>query len=486
LISLALVGVPAYLLTGDPVATFNAVVLLKVLLGALAMWLLIFDWTRSSAAGVVAGLLYAFHATQIERPYHLLTSDNAWMLLGLFFARRLFARGRWVDAVGVGAASVLQMSSSFYPFFSSALTALPLLVWLFWHYGWRKLAASRAVLAAAIVGVGAALVFGPYLGQGEELLRPRRMTFYAPWSAFLPGGEHFPGWSGAVLIVAAFALGRRRALAGIGGDPRTALVIAALLVASFATGGNHRAQVGVLTGGEPPLFALPNPFRALAELLPGLENVRGPAEFAFGVRAIACILAGLGAAATLRRLPRPWAPACALALIGVVFAETLWPAAPGGPTAARFGALRMRPDEGTIRFFEALERAGNRGPLLELPIPQKSRAYTFLEAPAQHLLSAYHHRRTSGCYVSLIPPQVRDLASLSAGLPGPAALEQARSLGFTTVIVHHRAGYRGPNRRLGAVIERRLQDAAARGDSGIERVATSRDLSAYTWAGDER
>jgi hypothetical protein len=116
---------------------------------------------------------------------------------------------------------------------------------------------------------------------------------------------------------------------------------------------------------------------------------------------------------------------------------------------------------------------------LELPIPQKNRGRTFREAPTQHLLSAYHHRRTSGCYVSLIPRKLRNLAAVSGRLPEPDALEHAKKVGFTTIIAHHRSGRRGPNRRLGFVIDRRFRKALADGDSGRESIA-------YAWPASDR
>jgi len=470
----AILAAPAYALTGDPVVAFDAAVLLKVAIGFAAMALLVADWTRSPPAGIVAGLLYAFHATQVEHPYHLFTSDNAWMLFGLFFARRLFERGRWIDAVGVAVSCVLQMGASFYPLFAAAISALPLLAWLIWHYGWKNVPLSRALLVLGVVGAGAILLFAPYLGHEGTDFSERGRVFYAPWSTFLPGGSNFPGWVGSLLVIAAFALGRRRALAGIGGDPRAALVIAALLVAAFATGGNHYARVMVLTGGEPPPFALPNPFAALARVLPVLHSVRLPREFALAVREIACVLAGFGAAALFRWVPGRWATAAAAVLIFAAFAETLRPPFLGLASAPPFGAFRIRPSDASLAFFDTLAQEGNRGPLLELPIDRRNRAYTFLYAPMQQLLTAYHHRRTSGCYVSFIPQQVRNLASLGERLPDPEAIDRAQELGFTTIVIHH-------DERLssGREVAEAFRDSAAVDDGRLVPIAASASMTAY-------
>jgi hypothetical protein len=473
----ALVAAPVAAAFDDPLLSFNAAVMLKVAIGFGAMLLLIWDWTRSPAAAIVAALLYGFHAVQVEHPHHLFTSDNAWMLFGLYFARRLFERGRWLDAVGLTAACLLQMGASFYPFFAAALTALPLLAWLAWHYGVRKIPASRIALVVVGVSLGAALLFAPYLEHAADEFSGRGRFFYAPWSTFLPGGANAIGWLTALLALAAFGLGRDRALAGMAGDPRAALAIAALLVAAFATGGNYHARVAVLSGGEPPPFALPNLFAAVSRWLPGLQNVRLPGELALAARAIVCLLAGLGAAALLRSLPVRFARIAAPVLILAAFAV-----APGAPAwltrgAPPFDALTLRPPDAALEFFDALARSGNDGPLLELPIDRGNRGYTFRAAPEQQLLSAYHGRRTSGCYFSFIPEQVRGLGKLGEALPERDAIERARALGFTTVIVHHER--RNPG---GRALRLRLDRAIEAGATGLRPIATSRDRSAYAIA----
>ena len=141
------------------------------------------------------------------------------------------------------------------------------------------------------------------------------------------------------------------------------------------------------------------------------------------------------------------------------------------------GLLQINPDLQVILLTgqATLEQAGNRGPLLELPVDRTNPGYTFRAAPLQQLLTAYHHRRTSGCYVSFIPEQVRGLAAISNGLPRDAALDRALELGFTTIVVHH--GERLP---AGQAIERRFRGALEAGTSRLEPIATSATMTAYS------
>jgi len=58
----------------------------------------------------------------------------------------------------------------------------------------------------------------------------------------------------------------------------------------------------------------------------------------------------------------------------------------------------------------------------------------------QVLLSAYHHRRTSGCFAAFRPSGLGSVRSLGAELPDPEAVAALRAMGFTTLVVHHPHG----------------------------------------------
>jgi hypothetical protein len=473
-ITQGLVALPGYLLTGDPVATTNLLLFATILLGALAVTLLVADWTGMAAAGIVAGLLYAFHPAQIGSPFHLGTKDYTWLVLALFFARRLFERGRWRDALGLAACAALQMATSFYPFLASAIIAVPMLAWLLWHYGVKQLPVSRIVVVVLLSLAAALFVFSPYFGLPESDLPKRINPFFAPWSRFAPGGALFPGWPCLLLAVAGLSLGRRRAFSGLTGDPRAALVVAALLVALLATGGNVVANLAVLKGEEPPAMTLPNLFTALRAVVPGLDAVRLPSMLASGTRMLLCILAGFGAAALLRTAPRKALPYAAALLLLVVSLDTLRPGFLGMHPRVVFEALPIRPSDETIEFFRELQVAGNRGPLLELPIDRSTKAYAFNQAPLQHLLTAYHHRRTSGCSPAFTPAEVRALAPLSLRFGEPGSIDTVRDLGFTTILVHHPPSRRGSGRYAARVAR------AARSSAGqLVQIAGNESMTAY-------
>jgi len=479
LITLGILAIPAQLATGEPIAAFNFALFLNILIAAIAMYLLVADWSGMPAAGIVAGLLYAFADVQIARTFHVHHADNAWLLFAFFFAHRLFERGRWRDALGLGASVALQAGSSFYPLIASAAIGVPLGAWFLWHYrgGVKRVAPVLGAAAIALAGglfVGLPYVAGEAAGNGAPVLH-----HYAIWSSFLPGGMRFPGWTALLLALCALVLGRDRALAGIRGDPRAALAIAAVFTALVACGGNHRAVMEGIWGGTVPLFDLPNPYAALESVVPALGALRVTSDLALGVQQVLCILAGLGAAAVLCAVPRGAFPPVAAAMVALAFVETIQPTFLGMADEEPFRGLALRPSEETISFFERLEERGNTGPLLEVPIRvdrgEKDSGSTWKEdLTRDQFATAYHHRRTSSCIGARFQTKARESQRWSRRLLQPGGVEEARASGFTTVVVHH-----PDDRSERATYANRLRAVARESSGRLQLLASSSSMTAY-------
>ncbi len=467
-ITLGILGLPAALVLRDPIASFNFALLALTLIAAFAMYALTRDLTGLPAAGIVAGLLYAFHPVKVEDPGHAFGYDTGWTVLALLFARRWFEHGRWRDALALSLVCALQVSSSLYPLLCAVVVAVPWLAWLVWRYGVRRLRPAQCAVVAGSVLAIAALVFTPYLElRGEGLIQARSFQTFMPWGWLAPGERLFPGAVLLGLLCAALLL---RDPQRPGGDPRWALVAGCALALVLAAGGNEGDRMlAFATGGTAPLV-LPNPYLWLAAVLPGLEIVRNPYALFLGAYVAASVLAGLGAAALLRKTPaRVMLPAAAL-LIACVWIDVLRPRTLGFEPRVAYQMVPLRPAADEIGFFEALAQAGNHGPMLEVPIHPKHAA----RVSRAVLLSAYHLRRTSPCYNSFVPPVTSEVAKLASELPDAAALQALAHLGFTTVIAHH-PDSSGP---VAAEMRRRLEAAAASG-AGLRRVHGDGKRTAY-------
>jgi hypothetical protein len=473
LITLGLLGAPLRALGADPVTTYNAVVMSIDWIAAFAMFLLVRAWTGSPAAGIAAGLLFAFHPAKIglgfvTRP---MITDTGWTVLALFFASRFAARGRWSDAIGLAAACSAQIAVSFYPLLAAAILAVPMGIWLLSHYGVRRLRPVPLATALVLIAAAAVGTLGPYLALGETLVGGRSIQVFAPWSVLMPGG--YLGWPVSVLAVVAVVLPRRRVLGGIDGDPRTALLVAAVAIAALATNGNAAAQVVAAQSGA-PIWAAPAFYDGLAALVPGLDAVRVPAHLASGIHLVVCILAGIGAAGVLALLPRRLAPWSELGLVAAAIALTLI-------ALPDYRTIEIRPAEEDLAFFRTLEELQGSGPVFEAPIRLDWAGYAAMDASAQVLLTAYHHRRTSGCYTSFAPDEVVELEALAAELPAREAVERLHALGFTTVIAH-----RTPETRFRKAFANRLRRASREPGSPLVPLLSNARMSAYGIVDDPR
>jgi hypothetical protein len=469
LITMGIVGIPAELLSGDPILVYNSTLLLLPLISALAMFLLVRDWTGLPAAGIVAGLLYAFHRIKTFDVVHPYLYDHAWTVFALFFARRWFAAGRWRDALGVAASVSLQVLGCVYPLVAAGFVALPLLWWLVWQYGVRRLHPLQVAVVVIAAAAAAAFVFSPYLSLSVQgAYAARDIHLYHPWSYVLPGRPGFPGWSVLLLALTAFVVGRERSAGGISGNPRWALLAAGALVlsVSLTTAKPYFHPDVVFATSEDGVV---NPYELLLKLVPRANILRGPGGMYSMSHLIICVLAGMGAAGLLRLVPRRWHVASAGLLVAAGFLDSVRPTALGLDPGFDYELVQERPKQLVLDLFSALDAQGDEGPVLELPlIPNHWDANA-----SGMLVSAYHHRKTSACYNSFTPPTIDQVAEISRNLPAAAALRRVRELGFTTIVIHHGADRPG-GRRVDAMFRRVL----AKDGASLRLLAENEDLTA--------
>jgi hypothetical protein len=370
-------------------------------------------------------------------------------VFALFFARRLFARGRWRDALGLAWACSFQIGGSLYPLAAAAFLSLPFLVWLCLHYGLSQQRVGPWAALIGIVLVVTYLVLGPFLEvRSQGILPDREAQLFWPLAYFSPGHGGFPGWGFLLLVIPGLTLGRRRALAPEladgRGDLRWTMLASALLVLSLSVAGLSEYTFRSTDSDFPNLYNL------LARLIPGLGVVRAPGILCTGFHLALSIVAGFGAASVLRVVPQRRAIPIAVALILLAYVDTLRPAVLGMEPRVRYVMSELSPEPDGIELIAALRNQADGGPILDVPINPKSNFYYRTEAM---LRSAYTHRPTSSCYNSFLAPPVEEIRALRPELPSDDSLRKLHELGFTTIVVNH--GKSEP-RFPGAYYRRRL------------------------------
>jgi len=461
-LALGLLGAPAAIFSREPLLVYNLARVLASAIAALAMALLVARWTREPAAGLAAGLLFAFHPLREELASHPMEWDLAWTALALLVAERLLATGRWRDVALLAVCGALQIAASFYALLASALLALPIGVWLFVRRAPRRASPAQLACAVAAIAIAAAALLGPFLvahRAGE--IGGRALVFYAPWQDYAPGGAWFPGAAVVLLAVIGLAAPRRVSVSGVEGDPRPSLLLAAVLVA-FVAAGPTTATTLQRIGLPVPDF---DPYTGLARVLPGLDSVRDVSLLASGAYLVICVLVGAGIAAAIRAAGRfrSAVAAAAIALAGLVCFGL-------GPV--RWHLEEARPSDASIEFFARLARQGNTGALLELPLDSVHGAATGVDAQ-RVLIQAWHGRRTSACFASYPAPSAERIRDLASRLPDAEAVRALRELGFTTLVSHHLPG------ATGAWTEQRYADASREPDATLRRLEQSDTATAY-------
>lgn len=462
MITMGLLAIPAALVTPNPALAYNFATLVLWLISAMAMYLLVKDWTGSAAAGIVAGIFYALGPWRVMSTVeHPSVYDSAWTIFALYFAQRFFAHGRWRDALGLALSCFLQIAASFYMLVSAVFFSPAFALWLVFRDRFERVRPAQILFLLVSVSLSAFLVLGPYLeARDSGFIGDRQLFYYLPAQAFFAGGLFFLGWSALILAAVGLSVPRKSAVPEIEGDPRWALGIGALLVAVIAAGPMNNSLLELIW--EQPPIRIPNFYLLLAEVVPGLDSIRVVVRLGVAMLITLCILAGIGAAWLIRIFPTRF-PLVGCTLIGIAILTVL-----SGGSSREVSVVKVAADPAEVSFFDSLEQMGNEGPVLELPFASGLSRST--DAPPRILLSAYHERRISTCFGSYRKPHRKELKRLVAKLPSRGAVRGLRELGFTTVVV------RQMRSRANAILKRKLKRSR---DSKMPLLLEQGDLSAY-------
>lgn len=437
---LGLLATPMWMLSGDPLQSFNAALVATLWLAGIAMYALSLHFTRNPAAAFVAGLAFLLVPGRIIDPSHPYVHGDLWAPAIILFLHRLFLRARWTDALALAFFANLALAESLYPILSTAIVLSifgPYLLWQHRHRFGEIL--PKLALSIGVTLLGAWVILGPYLEtRSTWALESRQMTPMLPWRVFLPGEPYFPGFGVSALVGLAL-WDRVRRVRPIGGDdPRIALLLGGALLAWCAT------RVIYL-----PTFnlAIESPLAILRSHVSGLGAVRALFAIAIGIGIPTSLLAGYGALFLIERLPG-WksvpllaATALSLGLLLARFEPGIAQRAFGRPT--HLSSWEARPPNADV---ELIKRIGP-GPLFDHGLAG-TRTGTFrLDAASALLLSSYAPRSQAACYNSFASPINEQMAILDRGLPSRQSLEAIAALGFETLLIR-----RDPNADPGAAV----------------------------------
>ena len=450
----ALLGAPLTWAGWDPVLVYNLLVLAGMTLSGWAMAWLVSSWTGDRAAGLVAGLAYAFNAHVLVRFGHLQAQHVQYLPLAFLALDHLLRAPRRRTALLVAAAAVAQALTSNYLLvmtivaMAAAIAVRP--------EAWRAAPARALVLTAAASALALAPFLFPYwlahTEQGLTRTFDDVAMYSATWRDWLSTGgvvHHrlwsetwgagatsalFPGVTVTLLALATVARGQAWA------DPRARMVLAAGLAGAVLSFGAH----------------LPG-YRLLFDALPLLKGIRVVSRFGWLALLALPVLAGFTLAAWRARLAPRGAAVVTLAVAGLITVEAL--RAP----------MAFVVYEGIPRIYDHVAAADDIV-LVELPFPPREAIF---ENGPSVLNAAWHLKPLVNGYSGFTPASYDTHARLLDDFPSPETLSGLRELGVTHVIVH--------KRRVPASVQARAADAP-----GLRLVADEADQRLYRLAGVDR
>ncbi len=417
-----LMAAPAWILTGDPVLSFNSMLLLRLWIPAMAMFAFVYHVTRNPGAAFLAGLLYGVHHYRVTDPVHSFVHGELWLPLGLLCVHRLFEGGGWRPVVGLALAVSLSVLESLYPLLVVVIVLTVYTLFLVAKFPARLPHAVPRIAAALVLPVGVAWwVFAPYLSlkDGWGVLQGVAPMF-ALAGDYLPRGPYFPGAVLLVLAVVGLADRARGARNTVAGDPRVAVAVAGFLCFWSS-----------VYGLRIPFTAIrfPSPLFIMIGIVPGLDSARSLVLVKIGIVSSLAVLAGYGMLAVLERLGARTGTAAVAILSMLALGETLHPSVQ--PLVyghvPQFEAYEGGLD-GIYRDF--VERVD--APVLDVPMRPGE-----LLSQAHYLQwASYHGGSTAACYNSFPSPVQAATAEIAARLPDPRAARALAAIGFSSVVLH--------------------------------------------------
>lgn len=447
-IGAGLLAIPGYWLTRNPYVAYNSAALLMFVLSALTTWFLVRRLTGSAGAAAISAICFPFC------PYVFSNTAEIQLMMTAGFPLTMLAFHALVDrpsawrGVLVGLAVALTgLFCAYYGTFDGLMVAWGAVIvaatrrqWTSIRY-WTSFAMAGAVAVLAILPF-----FWPYLHleRDDHFARSFADTirFSANWQAYLASGARadqwmlarihgwtdvlFPGMVAILLAAVGIAAAvRRRGTVESGGAPdragETAILYGSIaLLAGWLSFGPRAGLYLVPYRLFPPIFSL----------------LRVPSRFGILVAFGLAVLAGSGAAALLRWLPRPRIVGLALCLVAIADVSVAVPVTPALPIPAVYQSLNTLPP----------------GSVLELPIFWRP---TDLPRNSIYMLfSTADWRPIVGGFSDFIPPDYRTALRVLSEFPTPESFRQLRTLRARYVIIHPGLYYDDASR---AALRKRLE-----------------------------
>lgn len=447
LVPQGLFALPFMLATNNTIFGYNLVLFVMLWFNAFAMYLFVYDGTKRSDAGWVAGAIYGFSAFNLGNFAQIQLLSLGWLPLALLFLGKLLYgdktnRARWRDALLFTLFFILQALSSFYYALLVGLAIGLYLLWWLLRARATLLSARRRVLVPlaisfALIGLVLIPFLLPYLDVQRDLgftrtkqesepfsaslkqfteVSPQNLLygrFLAPNPVIRTGGYPLDNLFPGVIAIGLAAVGLVSYRRG-----RESGFFLLLLIVSFTLALGPRLY---LTSRQATNIVLP--YSWLYDAFPLMRALRAPVRFEALIMFAVAACAGFGASALLERMIRKRATPIALAIVGLIALEYL--ALP----AANIAQLPVANEIPQIYKWLAVQP-----PTVVLQVPMMAPdANKELDISNQYF-TTYDWQKTPDGYSGFIPPRRGEIAYEMESFPSPRSVALLGALGVRYVV----------------------------------------------------
>lgn len=176
---LSLLFAPFFIVTGDPLLSYNLLLLLCLTLSGFCAYLLVRELTGNALAGVLAGVGYAFCPYLFFELGRIQLVAAQWIPLFALFLHRTAAAPTWPNALGLGLTFAMQVGSCLYYTMFLVVYAVTAGTWLLLSHrpSPRALLPKLAVAGALSVALAAFMVYPYFRARADfSLTRSEALT----------------------------------------------------------------------------------------------------------------------------------------------------------------------------------------------------------------------------------------------------------------------------------------------------------------------
>jgi len=423
LIAPGIAAAPLRWLGVGPILVYNIVFLSGFIVSGVGVALLVRRLTGRPAAGVLAGLVFAFLPYRIDHYPHLQLQQTQCLPFALWAFHRLLASGRLRDGMLFGAFTAGQVLSCMYyglflvPYFAVVCGTMLIAHWRRNPQTARRTTAALAV-SVAIAGAAVLPVARAYLGA-REVVGERKADEVVAGSATLwnylgPANENAV-WGSAL---GRFAEPERRLFPGF-----IALALAIIGLARARGGAAQLAYaLGLLLAVDVSLGFNGVTYRALYDHVLPFRGLRIPARMGIIAGFSLAVLAGYGVAWISEQIRPLRARGASLAAIAALMLVEY---------ASRPIDLMIVPAEPPSVYADMVRDVGDTPTAALAEFPAGDR-----DDPTYLYYSTFHWQHLVNGYSGFFPPWYRTYLAAMNTLPGDEGVRVAKNHEARYLIVH--------------------------------------------------